>query len=206
MRRILLGLAIVVIATGCSENNNPYMDDIQAAKEKTQQCLDELHAAISARNEAEMNRLTNDEQCMLANKAHARHVNQSKISPAIPPSNDPRQPATDSNHGTQISPVEIEAAKAKQNEEWEKEFRAMEFRDYYQLSKKCLTSMIERKTPRCAVVRSLINERYEAEEKTLLAEYQDKSLEEYAKAVCTGESRDDAKCEIALRASGKARQ
>ncbi len=210
MHKILLCVAAILTLSACSDND-PFMESPETAKAKTQQCLDDLHAAIASRNEEKVNTLTNDPECAQASRAHAKHVNRSLIDPVIVPESDPRklaentQPATkvDSHHGTKIDAEAIATAKAAQEAKWAEELKQMEFRDYYQLSKKCLTSMIERKTAKCAVVRSLMNERYQAEVDAISAQYQGNALEAYSKKICTGENRDDAKCEIALRASEK---
>lgn len=210
MRKIFLSVAAISILSGCTENTNPYMDSPENAKAKTQQCLDNLHAAIAERDEKKVTTLANEPSCTQASYAHAKHVNKSIIEPVVVPKTDPRQitpetssEKTDSQHGTKIDASAIDSAKAEQQAKWADELKKMDFRDYYQLSKKCLTSMVERKTVKCAVVRGIMEERYQAEIDIISQKYQGDELEAYAKEVCTADTRDDAKCEMALRSKGK---
>lgn len=203
---ILLALTGLTL-TACSPKP-PYQDDPQLAKSTLEQCHADLAAAHKANDYDTIEALSDNDDCAAAAEAHAGHVRDGLIEAVRRKSERPiteqdlaRQKQM-ADKSTIVTPAETKAPEPlRQGSTDPQTYLDMEFDDYYLWSKRCISSVIDRKTEVCAVVRSVKDERYEVEINKLRKRFANKpeALERYSRSVCIGEDMVDYLCEFTLQ-------
>lgn len=232
-KSLLLTLGIVALATGCSEPEPPPAlpdMDVETAEKTALACISALHAAMAQNNQDDIKRLGADQQCIDASKV--LHANDIKMPSPTPQQRDewilPEDIVLERGgiqmiERKEMSPEEAAAAekvKAEQEalaakltipegEVQNKQatlnnINNLSFSDYYALNKRCDLHLVDTRTPYCNLVRSTSEARYAEQVATIKAEYSGEALEQYAKEQCSGDNKNVANCEMALRAKREA--
>ncbi len=202
MRTNLMLLGFILLLTSCSsKTKNPYLDDPEIAKNKLETCHTELAAATQSQDTERVQAIADDEECRLASEAHQAHVSTGKISPLQPKQPNPArrmnnatEPVTP-NVEPKVSPLAVSSSIDPEY------YKAMPFEEYYLWSKRCLSSIVDRRTKKCEVVRSLMDDRYKVEIDKVRNRFAGKpeKLKEFSRSVCVGEETIDYLCEFSLQ-------
>lgn len=185
--RLLICIFAFTLLTACSKKD-PYLENPELAKTTLEKCHTDLRAAQKANDKAKISALTNDKDCAQAATAHAKHVNEGAIELLVLETPEVKKPASNTE------PLR----KGSTNPQ---DYLDMSFEEFYQWSKRCISSIVDRRTKQCEVVRSVTEQRYEVEIAKIREHYQGKTeeLESFSKSVCIGEKAVDYLCEFSLK-------
>ncbi|VUD67506.1 hypothetical protein TDB9533_03827 [Thalassocella blandensis] len=203
---IILAIAGLAI-TACSQKNS-YLEDPQLAKSTLEKCHTDLAAAHKVNDYDRIESLSENQECKAAAEAHAMHVREGKIDPVRRKSDRPitqedldRQKQM-ADKSTIVTPSETKAPDPMRRGSTDPEYyMGLPFDEYYLWSKRCISSVVDRRSKECEVVRSLTDQRYEVEIDKLRKRFANKpeALERYSQSVCIGEDMVDYLCEFTLK-------
>lgn len=209
MRKLALVPLVVLPLLACSPKN-PYTDDPELAKATLLKCHEDLKSAQEAKDAQAIAEMSEKEECNLASQAHGAHIRDGKTTPLNPQNLKKQRPET----GPKQAPKNSMPNPIKESEPLRKGsldpqvYKDMEFEEYYLWSKRCISSIMDRRTKPCEIVRGMMDERYEVEIDKIRQRFKGKpeALEEYSRSKCVGENMVDYLCEFSLRVMNEQKQ